>query len=205
MSQRKLYISDIHFLHRNVLKLDERPFSSLDEMHEEIISRWNEAVTPGDQVYILGDLLWKNTDEGKDLLKRLGGNLHLIVGNHDRWWEDKRTTKLFQSVSHYKEVKDGEKVVVLSHFPIPWFRTHRYAYGVHLFGHVHMTREFKEVLRAQKSLMLNAEGLGASYNVGAMVPYMDYTPRTLDEIIKSGKEFNHRFYKDEDSFITRPK
>lgn len=25
------------------------------------------------------------------------------------------------------------------------------------------------------------------YNVGAMMPYMNYTPRTLEEIIKSGE------------------
>ena len=28
------------------------------------------------------------------------------------------------------------------------------------------------------------------YNVGAMMPYIDYTPRTLDEIINKGRDAN---------------
>ena len=31
--------------------------------------------------------------------------------------------------------------------------------------------------------MTNSDNCGNIYNVGCMKPYMDYTPRTLDEII----------------------
>ena len=35
------YISDLHLFHENSIKFDERPFDSLDEMHETIKKRWN--------------------------------------------------------------------------------------------------------------------------------------------------------------------
>ena len=40
------YISDLHFGHYNVLKYDNRPFSSIEEMDKKIIENWNEVVNP---------------------------------------------------------------------------------------------------------------------------------------------------------------
>ena len=79
----KRYISDLHIGHGNVLKFDQRPFFTLDEMHETIISNWNSVVNKNDDVYILGDFAWKN-DIGLEVLKQLKGNKFLILGNHDR-------------------------------------------------------------------------------------------------------------------------
>ena len=46
------YISDMHLFHKNVTKegnnFDNRPFESLDEMHEYMKERWNRKVTNGD-------------------------------------------------------------------------------------------------------------------------------------------------------------
>ena len=72
----KYYISDLHLFHENSIKFDERPFGSLDEMHETIKKRWNSKITNGDKVFILGDISYrdclsfyiegaKNTCEGK--------------------------------------------------------------------------------------------------------------------------------------------
>lgn len=38
------YISDLHLFHENSIKFDERPFDSLDEMHETIKKRWNSKI-----------------------------------------------------------------------------------------------------------------------------------------------------------------
>ena len=46
------YISDLHLFHENSIKFDERPFDSLNEMHETIKKRWNSKITNGDRVVI---------------------------------------------------------------------------------------------------------------------------------------------------------
>ena len=38
------YISDLHLFHEASIRFDNRPFGSLDEMHESVVSRWNNKV-----------------------------------------------------------------------------------------------------------------------------------------------------------------
>ena len=57
----KYYISDLHLFHENSIKFDERPFDSLDEMHETIKKRWNSKITNGDRVFILGDISYRGS------------------------------------------------------------------------------------------------------------------------------------------------
>lgn len=78
---QKFYISELHLGHKNCLSFDARPFETLEEMTETIISRWDYAVDEKDEVYILGDMFWKNA-ETVDILSRLNGQLHLVKGNH---------------------------------------------------------------------------------------------------------------------------
>lgn len=47
------FISDLHLGHRNILKLCNRPFSSIEEMDEIIIDNWNNKVHRDDTVYIM--------------------------------------------------------------------------------------------------------------------------------------------------------
>ena len=61
------FIADPHFGHENILKLCDRPFSSVEEMDELLIRRWNETVSDEDTVYLLGDL---GDLSGKVLLER---------------------------------------------------------------------------------------------------------------------------------------
>jgi calcineurin-like phosphoesterase family protein len=52
-------------------------------MNRAIVENWNAVVQPEDDVYVLGDLMLNNNDEGMRLLKSLKGNIHIILGNHD--------------------------------------------------------------------------------------------------------------------------
>ena len=173
----KRYISDYHIGHSNALIFDSRPFSSLDEMHEKIILNWNNTVNDGDEVYILGDFAWKN-DAGLEVLKQLKGRKYLILGNHDRL--NAELTGQFVWVKEMEIVRDGENHVVLCHYPIAHWRNADYGY-IHLYGHIHMGRDaapYEEYAAKMKERNIPYE----CYNVGCMMPYMDYTPRTLEEI-----------------------
>jgi hypothetical protein len=42
------FTSDHHFGHKRIIELAKRPFTSVDEMDEYMIVRWNDRVKPGD-------------------------------------------------------------------------------------------------------------------------------------------------------------
>ena len=70
---------------------------------------------------------------------------------------------------------------MLCHYPIPCFKNHYYGW-YHLYGHVHSSFEWN-MMEHNRYLMQELYGIPCHmYNVGAMMPWMDYTPRTLDEI-----------------------
>lgn len=86
-------ISDTHFNHTNILKFTDstsgalvRPgFSSVEEMNEVMIERWNSLVKHGDKVYHLGDVVMGTDQENwmKSNWPRLKGRKRLVSGNHD--------------------------------------------------------------------------------------------------------------------------
>lgn len=193
------YISDLHLSHKNVTKagsnFDFRPFDNLEQMHETIKKNWNNTVTNADHVYILGDLSWKENEDAITFVSTLRGNKHLILGNHDRC-KDQRYRQLFTEVIDYKEIKDRvngkEYHLVLSHFPIMfWNHQHQLrrdgdkqtVWAIQLYGHVHNSYE-QTIFQDYISKLNNVYNIKcAAYNVGCMMPYMDYTPRTLAEIM----------------------
>ena len=152
-------------------------------------------ITNSDHVYILGDLAWKENKDSIQFISTLRGNKHLILGNHCRA-KDQRYRQLFVEIVNYKEVKDNidgqEYHIVMSHFPIAfWNHQHRYTqdgneykvWAIHLYGHVHNSieekyyQEFIHKLNEEYNIKCIAK------NVGCMLPYMDFTPRTLNEIL----------------------
>lgn len=192
MAERKLYIADLHFGHTNMTKagrdFDNRGFKDVDEMHYVITKKWNANVTNADHVYVLGDIAWKvnnqNLDYYKELIKGLNGNIHLILGNHDKFIND-RFKKLFEEVIPYKEVSDtvngANKRVILSHYYMPFYN-HHYRNAVLLHGHSHNSAESE--MERRLTAMLNRQGFPCEiYNVGCMYPYIDYAPRTLQYIM----------------------
>ena len=177
---KKFYISDWHYGHGNIIAIDNRPFKTLDEMNDELVERWNSVVSAEDVVYVLGDMFWCNLDIAIQTLQKLNGQKFLIKGNHDRC-NDGKFLKQFVKVTEYLEVEDSGRKVVLCHYPIPCFKNHFYGW-YHLYGHVHSSFEWN-MMEHDKYLMKELYGKECRmYNVGAMMPYMNYTPRTLDQI-----------------------
>jgi calcineurin-like phosphoesterase family protein len=82
----RFFTADHHFGHANILKYTERPWDTLEEMHEELIGRWNNVVGLEDTVVILGDFSYKGHDALDDVVPRLNGRKILVCGNHDLPW-----------------------------------------------------------------------------------------------------------------------
>lgn len=175
------YIADMHISHDNILHFDNRPWSNIKEHDKALIDNWNAVVTNEDTVYILGDFHWGKECDWLEVLEQLNGNKVLIKGNHDI--TPQKSKKYFQDVKDYKEMNDNGRKVVLCHYPIPYFKNHYYGW-YHLYGHVHNTFEHN-MAQHQRYLMEELYGTECKmYNCGAMISYMQYTPRTLDEIIE---------------------
>ena len=184
---RKLYIADWHYGHANILHFDNRPFKTIFEHDKELIRRWNAAVNPCDTVYILGDMFWCKATDAIAVLKQLNGQKILIKGNHDRC-HDINFKKCFVKICEYEEVQDGEDNIVLCHYPIPCFKNHFYGWR-HFYGHVHVSFE-ENLMQHNRYLMEELYGHSCEmYNVGAMMPYMDFTPRTKQEILTAAADY----------------
>lgn len=183
------YIADLHFGHANIIKYDNRPFRTVTGMNETLIENWNKAVSKNDTVYILGDLCWDKESKWPSLLARLNGNKVLIRGNHDPKHMKAETKRFFQDIKDYKEIDDNGRKVILSHYPIPFHKDDYNERTLMLYGHVHATREYwyiNEMRKSVKESYIPDTGMpcGNFINVGCMMPWIDYVPRTLDYIIE---------------------
>lgn len=187
------YIADLHLGHANVIRFDNRPFADVSEMRRTIADNWNSVVKSGDTVYILGDFCWGKEKEWIENLSDLGGQKVLIRGNHDLKTFSPAVKKFFADIKDYKEISDNGKRVIMCHYPIPF---HKAAYNPDcwmLYGHVHITREndFMANLRREIKESHTEAGhcVGNWVNVGCMMPWMNYTPRTLEEIVEREKPY----------------
>lgn len=77
------FTADLHLGHASIIEHCDRPFRTLDEMHETIIARWNERVASDDTVWLLGDVALGDREQTLPLVRRLNGHKRLVAGNHD--------------------------------------------------------------------------------------------------------------------------
>lgn len=125
------FVSDTHFGHRNIIQYCRPQYASLEEMEDDIITRWNNAVKPQDLVYHLGDFAWKASDAIR-VRPLLHGSIRLVVGNHDdiKAYVD---AGLFQRIDMWRQFRDFG--FTASHVPM---RREQIRHGsANLHGHVH--------------------------------------------------------------------
>lgn len=175
------YIADWHYGHKNILFYDNRPFKDVEEMNEALISRWNATVSKEDTVYVLGDMFWCDERKAAEILQALNGTKILVCGNHDTYKKEV-FRRQFAVIQDYMEIQDSGKNIVLCHYPITCFKNH-FKGWYHLYGHVHNSFESNMVEHDRFLMQKLYEHPCNMFNVGAMMPWIDYTPRTLDEII----------------------
>ena len=191
------YISDLHFGCQN--KYEGRTLE-----HDQLIKKnWNEVVHNNDNVYILGDIGREGGNKDNEylceIISTLKGNKILIQGNHEKM-KDNRLRQLFVEITPYKEITDNyngmSHNLVLCHYPI-LFWANQHKGSVLLYGHLHMSDEwevYKRCLADANDFFKDKTLKGytdcppaVAYNVGAMLPYINFTPRTLKEIIVSNQ------------------
>ena len=180
------YIADLHFGHANVIRFDNRPYKNVEEMNRALINNWNSVVTNDDTVYILGDFCWSKEPVWINLLDQLKGKKVLIKGNHDLKKMSYSLKNKFEDIKDYKEINDNGTKVILSHYPMPFWNG-QFRDSVHLYGHIHNTHQWNMIRSWKKELQQLQDLPGRMYNVGCMMSYMNYYPRTLDEILKGAK------------------
>lgn len=189
------YISDLHIGCTN-------SFDGRSLEHDEIlIKNWNSRVNNNDTVYILGDIGRIGNNKDNEYLcfviSRLKGKKILIKGNHDIL-KDYRIKQLFAEIYDYLVITDNQKglnqKLVLSHYPI--FSWHGcYKDTILLYGHTHgnfdddiFQESLKELRRKVRELneqdhdVTKFKNEPYAYNVGAMMKWIDYCPRTFKEI-----------------------
>lgn len=178
------YIGDLHFGHKNCLSFDNRPFKDIDEHDRVLIDNWNEVVGIDDDVWILGDFSWHNATKTIEIFNQLNGHKHLCVGNHDKkLLKNKDVRDLFVEIVDYKELYlSNNCAIVLSHYPMPCFNNHYYGW-YHFYAHVHSSFEWNMMERVKFEMAALYDKECHMYNVGCMMSYIGYQPKTLDEII----------------------
>ena len=132
-SGRVFFTSDTHFGSERTLLMSRRPFVSIKEMDEVLVSNWNKKVSPDDEVYHLGDF------GNLAIRPYLNGKIHLVFGNYETEAIkenpefQKDLEKYFASFCPNKilSLKDGE-AVFLTHKPSGCRRD-----MFNLFGHIH--------------------------------------------------------------------
>lgn len=125
MSNNIFVISDTHFNHANILNFVSpegekvRPeFSSVEEMNEHMVERWNSVVRHNDTVYHLGDVHFGaslNEKSNRSILSRLNGRKYLCLGNHDNP-ADPTLYEHFKKVTFWNYLKEFD--ASLSHIPL---------------------------------------------------------------------------------------
>ena len=172
----------MHIGHQNVLEFDNRPFETLEEMHETIRNNWNSVVGNEDVVYILGDFIFSFKEEYIEYVKSLNGRKRLIKGNHDKC-NSGVYKNLFEKISDYEKIKDENRVVILSHYPMMAYDGSYENRNYHLYAHVHTTEEYEFIKDVKKIKQKDGFGL-KMFNAGCMLN--NYFPLTLDELIQRG-------------------
>jgi len=141
------FTADTHFGHANIIRYSNRPFASVAEMDEELITRWNQRVQPDDRVYHLGDFTLGGPEQAAGYFARLNGEILVVPGGHDWRWlkgggyrsRSGLEVTVLPPLCTIKVPLPGlgrHQVVVLCHYAMRvWDRSH---YGSwHLYGHSH--------------------------------------------------------------------
>lgn len=165
--------SDLHLNHSNIIKYEKesRPFETVEEMNETLITNWNSVVQEDDTVYVLGDFFMGQISTIKKLLPRFKGKIILIRGNHDTKPRLKEFTEMGVEIKEIDYITYKGLFFILSHFPpfnedfTEMVRENNFEV-IHIYGHIHHN--------APKGFFKGAYHVGVDTN--------NLTPVSIDQV-----------------------
>jgi calcineurin-like phosphoesterase family protein len=179
------FTADTHFCHSNIIGSCERPFTDVLEMNKTMIDNWNSLLTNRDEIYILGDFMYKG--KGKDtneILSKLKGRKYLIKGNHEKYLDDPEfMPEAFEWIENYYVLKHEGVKIVLFHYPM-LSRDGSYHGSVHLYGHVHNSG-IKHPEYGEKLRLLGPQAVNVGVDVNDFYPV---SIKTIFEKVEMSKE-----------------
>lgn len=151
---RRFVIADTHFGHENIIRYCDRPFESVEQMDEALISNWNKKVQHDDIIWVLGDFALGSKDYTKSIIKSLNGRKRLVLGNHDRYKQSFYMECGFEFVSPYPVLI--EDFIILSHAPIELLSEDCLFFNI--YGHVHNDPRYVDM--TDSSACVSVERIG---------------------------------------------
>ena len=165
-----------HFGHENMYKFLNKDgtrvrhqFADAKEGDEAMVERWNNTVSKGDKVYVLGDVAFHKTHLAT--VGRLNGSKILVKGNHDNL-QLAEYAKYFRDVRAYHRLVDD---LVLSHVPVHpqslWSERNN-KYWINIHAHLH-----------SGAVMNSLDNSLPDYRYFSVcVERINYTPISLEQI-----------------------
>lgn len=140
--------SDLHFGHDREFVWKVRGYSSVEEMNEAQVEKWNAKASDEDDIYVLGDFMLGDKSNIK-YIERLNGNIHLVYGNHDT---DARKglyggVPQIVELAHAIALKYKKHNFFMTHYPCLTGNLEKESLKqctLNLFGHTHQTTNFHE-------------------------------------------------------------
>jgi len=127
------FTADEHYYHRNIIQVQycDRPFETVEEMNETLISNHNSMVGKKDTTVHGGDftLLKDRKKIQRDLIDRLNGSHIFVKGSHDYWLPRNRSIQIWE---HNLE---GHYVVVCHYAMRVWARSHYNSWLLYAHSH----------------------------------------------------------------------
>lgn len=178
------FTSDQHFMHKNILDFEDRPFKTLEDMQEGLIEAHNSVVNKTDQVFILGDFCFGKANQWVELLNKLRGRLILIKGNHDK-------SKIINRVLREGYLEEVHEVgtmlradgftLNLTHYPMDIGNRPR---NFSISGHIH----------SQPNRLINQVNIGVDSPLAELINHRNDTPFGtpihLDDILSHLHQIN---------------
>lgn len=174
------FISDQHYHHRKVLDFEDRPFDTLEEMHQGLIEAHNNVVNKTDIVYMLGDFCFGNHHKWVEILNQLRGKVILIKGNHDKMKIINRVMRdgyLDEIHTVGASLKADGFTLNMTHYPMDiGNRPRNFSIHGHLHGH--------------PSRMYNQINIGVDSKLARQLNKPFGTPISLNELVEYLHEVN---------------